>query len=155
VKSAEFLVEEIVEIRDASWMSTRADQRQTRRTCADREQHRMFGMGMCNASVPGRLRYSVRFETKMTRNVHIRKRCRPSACTVNDSMRIRQRSHAPVSPDAVRRHIQRLVHDGAMDGDMARFQLAAIEAAVCSGRPILVLGDLDPAETERHLTRAA
>jgi hypothetical protein len=42
-----------------------------------------------------------------------------------------------------------------MDFEMAAFQLEAIEAAARSGRPILVVEDLDRADTEQRLTHAA
>jgi hypothetical protein len=76
-------------------------------------------------------------------------------CDAADVRRVRQRSEAPATPELARRYVQRLVRDGAMDFEMAAFQLEAIEAAVRSGRPILVVEDLDRADTEQRLTHAA
>lgn len=67
----------------------------------------------------------------------------------------RQSFQAERTPEFARRYIQRLVSHGAMDREMAGFQLEAIDAAARSGRPVLVVEDLDATATERNLTHAA
>jgi hypothetical protein len=68
----------------------------------------------------------------------------------------RQGSHAAaVSPEYARNYVQRLVRDGSMDLRMATFQLQTIDAAARAGRPILIVEDIDPIESERRLTHAA
>jgi hypothetical protein len=78
----------------------------------------------------------------------------PRYALVGTVTRVRQSSPSAVSPDVARRYVQRLARDGVIDFEMSKFQMAAIDAAVRSGRPILLVEDLDHAERERHLTHA-
>ena len=64
-------------------------------------------------------------------------------------------SRAPQTSEFARRYIESLVRRGTMDLDVARFQLEAIDAAARSGRPILVVEDVDVSRTERRASRAA
>jgi len=79
----------------------------------------------------------------------------PRCATLQGVTRVRQDDQSAQAIAFARRYIQRLVRHGAMDSDMAGYQLAAIEAATHSGRPVLVVDDVDASRTERRLTRAA
>lgn len=54
-----------------------------------------------------------------------------------------------------RRYVMRLLRQGEIDLEAARFQLAAIDAAARAGRRVLIVGDLDSATADRLVHHAA
>jgi hypothetical protein len=59
------------------------------------------------------------------------------------------------TPELARRLVQARVRQGAIDQQMARFQLAAIDVAARSGQPVLVVEDVSPDEPKQPLVHAA